>query len=145
MKVVFDTNIILDALLDRPDSGIARQLFAAVSKESIVGVVTANSITDIYYVSRKVIGHSEARLALFRLMAIFQVAAVDGNICQAALLSQISDFEDALLAVCAKSVDADYVVSRDKDFLQSVYSPVAIVTPQEMLVRINHPFDVSGA
>ena len=55
-KIAFDTNIVLDAICNRNDSEVARQLFMEVAEERAVGVITANAITDIYYIARKYIG-----------------------------------------------------------------------------------------
>ena len=46
-KIAFDTNIVLDAICNRNDSEVARQLFMEVAEERAVGVITANAITDI--------------------------------------------------------------------------------------------------
>ncbi len=45
----------------------------------------------------------------------------------------MKDFEDALIAVCAKREGSDCIVSRDKDFLASSASPVSVITPDALL------------
>lgn len=53
-KVLFDTNIILDVALKRqPFFEDALELFRLIDRKDIVGYVTATTITDIYYISRK--------------------------------------------------------------------------------------------
>ena len=47
MRVVFDTNVILDAVLERADYKSAQALVLAAAADQIDGVITANSITDI--------------------------------------------------------------------------------------------------
>lgn len=56
MKVVFDTNMILNAAMGRPGYEEAQELIQAVVNEKISGLITANSITDIHYVVRKSLG-----------------------------------------------------------------------------------------
>ena len=65
MKVVFDTNVLLDTILNRPGREDALRLMLAVTEEKITGVVSANSITDLYYLARKGIGDEATREAIF--------------------------------------------------------------------------------
>ena len=49
MKVVFDTCIVIDVLQRRePFCADAMKLVNAVSDQTITGILTAKSITDIY-------------------------------------------------------------------------------------------------
>lgn len=133
MIVAFDTNVILDALIDgRPGAEDARELILAVAREEIVGLVTTNSITDIYYIAKKKLGDLKTREALYDILTLFKVADVRKYDCVKALSSQVKDFEDALLSVCAERDDANYIASRDMDFINSV-SPVLVKSPGELL------------
>ena len=85
MKVAFDTNVLLDTILNRPGREDALRLMLAVSEEKFVGVVSANSITDMYYLARKGIGDEAAREAIFDVLSMFDVAPVDGDVCSMAL------------------------------------------------------------
>ena len=54
MTVLFDTCIVIDVLQKRtPFCDQAMRLLEAVSDRKINGVLTAKSITDIYYLMRK--------------------------------------------------------------------------------------------
>ena len=46
MKIVFDTNVLLNAVLNRPGRAEALKLMLAVAEEQITGIVSASSITD---------------------------------------------------------------------------------------------------
>ena len=53
-KVLFDTNIILDIALKRnPFFELASQLFSLIDRKIIEGYITASTVTDIYYISKK--------------------------------------------------------------------------------------------
>lgn len=132
MRVVFDTNVILDAVLERADFQSAQSLLMAAANERISGIVTANSITDIYYVAWKMMGDQEARRAIANILAVFDIAPVDGEICATALSIPMSDYEDAVLAVCAAMEGADYIATGDKDFLKAE-SPVPVKTAADIL------------
>ena len=61
MRILFDTNVILDVLLDRePFSTTAAKLFSKVETGEITGYVCATTITTIHYLARKVIGTGSA-------------------------------------------------------------------------------------
>lgn len=134
IKIAFDTNVLLDSILNRPERDDALRLMLAISEEKAVGIISANSITDIYYLARKGVGDQAAREAIFDLLSMFDVAPVDGDVCSMALNEPMSDYEDAVLAVCAAREGADYIATRDKDFLEAA-SPVQVRTPAS-LVRI---------
>lgn len=62
MKVLFDTNIILDVLLDRqPFSEPAVQLMSKVEASEIQGFLCANTITTIHYLISKTLGNQAAK------------------------------------------------------------------------------------
>lgn len=135
MKVVLDTNVILDAVLEQADFRSAQGLLMAVANEKIGGIVTANSITDIYYVARKMMGEQDARRAVSNILAVFDIAQVDGEACATALSLPLSDYEDAVLAACASREEADYIATSDKEFLKAE-SPVPVKTTAEILRMI---------
>jgi predicted nucleic acid-binding protein len=136
MKVAFDTNVLLDAILNRPERANALQLMLAVAEERITGVISANSITDLYYVSKKGIGDEATREAISDILSMFDVAAVDGDVCSMALITDMGDFEDAVLAVCAANEGADYIVTRDKVFIRGEGCPVPTISPAGLLAII---------
>lgn len=136
IKVAFDTNVLLDSILNRPGREEALRLMLAVAEEKAIGIISANSITDIYYLARKGIGDQAAREAIFDLLSMFDIAMVDGDVCSMALNAPMSDYEDAVLAVCAAREKADYIATRDQGFLDAK-SPVPVKTPAA-LVRIIH-------
>ena len=128
MRVVFDTNVILDAVLERADYKSAKALVLAAAADQIDGVITANSITDIYYIARKFIGDQGARQMVANVLTVFDIAEVNGEICAMALNVPMSDYEDAVLAVCAKEEGSDYIATSDKKFIET-----------ENLVPAKHP------
>ena len=132
MRIVFDTNVLLDAFEEREDFEAAQNLIMLAALEKIEGVVPASSLTDIYYISRKKIGDTAAREALWKILELFDLAAVDAEICVLALKTPMYDFEDAVIDVCAAYEQADYIVTRDKGFLHATTS-VPTITPKELL------------
>ena len=132
MKIAFDTNVLLDAIANRAEYREAQALIMKVADERIEGLVAASSITDIYYIARKIIGDERARDAIRNLLKVFSVAGVDDMICLSALDIPMKDYEDAVLAVCSARANADYIATRDKEFLES-NSPVPAKSPRDLL------------
>lgn len=65
MKILFDTNVVLDVLLNRvPHSGVAIELFSAVERKNIQGFLCATTITTVDYLATKAIGRAEAKEAI---------------------------------------------------------------------------------
>ena len=53
-KLLIDTNIILDALMNRaPWAKAAEDIILAVAEDKAEGYITASSFTDIHYLLRK--------------------------------------------------------------------------------------------
>lgn len=132
-KIAFDTNVVLDAICNRKDAAVAQKLIMEVAKERAVGVITANAITDIYYIARKYIGSESAREAVKNLMALFDIATVNGGICAEAVYSMMDDFEDAVFAYACQGENVDYIATRDNGLIDSQYSPVEAYSPEEVL------------
>ena len=130
MRVLLDTNILLDAIAARdPFKEEAQEIFLMAAKEEIEGFVTANSITDIYYIAcRSGLDDAAARKAIHNLMQVFSVIDVRGADCEAALALPIPDYEDAIVVECGRRESIGYIITRDQDFLETDCDP-APVTP----------------
>ena len=121
MRVLFDTNIVLDLLLDRsPYADAAADLFAKVENGTIIGYLCATTITTVHYLASKVVGSARAKKEIAKLLSIFQVAAVNRTVLESALRTHFSDFEDAVLHEAAFHAGVEVVVTRNvKDFKKS--------------------------
>jgi len=135
MKVVFDTNIVIDAVASRqPFCREAETLLLMVSEGKIEGFLTANSITGIFYVVCRYLTEVKTREIIRSILYSLEVIEVGGSDCQQALSLPMQDFEDALIASCAKKAGADCIVSRDGGFIKAA-SPVQVVSPTEFLSK----------
>ncbi|GHU82184.1 DNA-binding protein [Clostridia bacterium] len=136
MKLLIDTNVILDACLSRePWCEAAEQLILACAEEKVVGCVTASSITDIYYVLNKALHSAErAKENVQKIITLLDVLDVNGTDCEKAFELPMSDYEDALLACCAKRHKADQLVTRNPKHFAG--SPVHPISPDEILKKL---------
>jgi predicted nucleic acid-binding protein len=119
MNVLIDTNVILDAMLSRsPFAEAAQTLFIMAAEEKINAYVTASTITDICCLLHKHL-HSKERCKqeITKIIKIFNILDVTGSDCVKALELPMADYEDALLATCAKRSKMECIITRNvKDF-----------------------------
>ncbi len=118
MKVLIDTNIILDFLLERsPFLQDAEALFQAISSGQIIGYVTATTLTDIFYIARRHTQSFErAGQAVEIALATMEVCPVNRAVLETALKSGIPDFEDAVQVASAITEGLNGIVTRDRNF-----------------------------
>ncbi len=134
MKVLIDTNVIIDALQGRDNFAKDAELVVLQAYE-YDGFVVATSVTDIFYIQRRYYHNKErAKENLEKILKIYSVLDVTNIDCYSALRSDIPDYEDAVLIESARRNDIDCIVTRDtKDFQNS---NIPIYTPVEFLKKL---------
>lgn len=136
MKVLIDTNIVLDFLLQRePFFEDAEHLFQAVDAGQIVGYVTATTLTDIFYIARKHTRSVEkARQAVSEIFTVMEICAIDRGVLESAFNSGLADFEDAVQIFSAVACGLEVIVTRDvRGFLSS---PLPILSVADLLQQV---------
>ena len=119
MRVLADTNVIIDALTSRePWNKSAEEIFLMAANHTIEMYITASSATDIYYLIRKHLHNIEAaKMIMGKLYSLTGILEVTADDCMDALASAISDYEDAVVEKVASRKDMDYIVTRNiKDY-----------------------------
>lgn len=137
MKIMCDTNVIVDVLLERePFVEDSYQILSLCEEHKIDGYVSATSVTDIYYLVRKYTHSTElAYQAVGKMLEIVKVCSVTNNGVLTAFQRKAKDFEDCLLAVCAESSRCDYIVTRNKKDFEGFDIP--LLTPAELLQKLS--------
>lgn len=129
--MLFDTNVVLDVLLDRePFATIGAHLFSHVERGVVPGYLCATTVTTVHYLTEKALGAEEARLKIRNLIRLFEVAPVNRAILEAALVSRLADFEDAVMHEAAVHAGAQGIVTRDPAGFKGARLPV--YTPDEL-------------
>ena len=137
MKILIDTNIVIDALTSRePWNKSAEKLFIMAANSIMDMYITASSATDIYYLIRKHLHDTEAaRLIMGKLYSLVGILEVTEADCIEALVSPIIDYEDAVLEQVARRSKIDYIVTRNqKDYksgITKVFSPKEFIKYME--------------
>ena len=133
MKIMCDTNVILDVFLQRePFVADSCQVLKLCEERKIEGYITASSVTDMFYLLRKYMRNVDlAYQALGRILEIMRICGVNDRDIMAAYQKKARDFEDCLIAVCAQSIPCDYIITRNqKDFTEF---NIPLLTPSELL------------
>jgi predicted nucleic acid-binding protein len=131
-RILLDTNIVLDVLLDRhPHVEASLAVWAAVEADLSQGLLAGHAVTTIHYLLRKEMGNAKATRVVSAILRIFGVAAVDSGVLHAALQLPFADFEDAVTASAARMAGCDCIVTRDPKGFRS--SPVRCLTPEAVI------------
>ena len=137
MKVLLDTNIVIDYALERqPFWQNSEQIFLLLQQGRIVGYISASTISDLYYIIRKQRGHIWTLNFLERLVKFCSVATVDHSVIAMALAANFKDFEDAIQYSTAVSSQIDAIVTRNiSDFPNA--TQLQILTPLQLIQVAN--------
>ena len=132
MKALFDTNVVLDVLLNRqPFADDAAQLMSRVERSEINGFLCTTTVTTIHYLIEKALGAESAMQHIRLLLSLFEVAPVNRVVIESALERGFSDFEDAVIDEATCHSGAEYIITRNiRDFKNSsvpAYTPSGFI------------------
>ena len=142
MKAVIDTCVIIDALQSRePFCRDAQSIFLICANQQAEGFLTAKAVTDIYYlIHRHTHSDKATRDTLEKLFALFGLLDTSALDIRNAILSETSDYEDAVMIATAVRTGADCIVTRNtKDYSKS---PIPVYTPSEFIGLATYTGDI---
>ena len=115
LRILVDTNVLLDYLLCRsPYDQAAEQFIVACKQRRVSGCIAAHSIPNMFFILRKAFSVAERRKLLLGICELFEVEGIDkAKILHALADEMFSDFEDCLQKECAAAFQADYIVTRN--------------------------------
>ena len=133
MKILLDTNVILDVLLDRePFKEDSLNAMKKAINEGHILYISASAVTDIFCILKKANGKTEAISHLKNLLSIVSVAEVNESCILNALNSKINDYEDAVVDEAAVYSSISLILTRNiKDFKQA---KTIVMTPSDYLI-----------
>ena len=135
MNVLIDVNVALDVILERePWLVDSKGVWDACHQMRITGHLVATGLTNLFYISRRIIGTEKARAGVHICLATFEIIPVGRLDLEQADAMAGSDLEDNVCLACAVNAGLDAIVTRNpKDFAGS---PVPILTPAEILALL---------
>ncbi len=114
MRVLIDTNVVLDFLQERePFVENAASLFERVDAGEIEGFIAATTITNIYYIVRRAAGRVVAQDAITQVLSDLNICTVDLEVLEQAVSLNFEDFEDAVQYAFAVAYGVDAIITRD--------------------------------
>jgi predicted nucleic acid-binding protein len=136
VRVLFDTNVILDVLIGRqPHFETGTLLFAALDQGRLDGAVCATTVTTVHYVAAKTLSANRARVLVHDLLTLFSIARVDSDVLVRALDLKFADFEDAVVHEAARAAGMTAIVTRDAKGFRRATLPV--YEPAELLAALD--------
>ncbi|MEZ4593390.1 MAG: PIN domain-containing protein [Chloroflexota bacterium] len=137
MKILFDTNVLLDVLLARePWYQNALTLWQANDLGQIHGYISATTVTDIFYISRRYTNAKGALEAVITCLDAFSIVPIGQDELREATAMSGSDFEDNLQIAAAKSLHLDAIVTRNIADFQN--AQIAVFTPEQALNNLKN-------
>lgn len=133
MKALIDTCILVDALqLREPFFDDAQNILIAQANGEFDGVITANSVLDLYYIIHKYTGSDgKTRKHILSMLRLFDIVDTAGADVRDSVFSDMRDYEDAVMDAAARRAGADLIITRNiRDFRKS---KVRAVAPDEFL------------
>lgn len=132
MRVLLDTNVVLDFLLDRePFAEAATEIWEANRQRRIEAYVSAITPVNIFYIARKLRGVEVARRIVEGLLNECRIAMVDRAVLQDAMTFSVKDYEDAVQLASAMRSRLDAIVTRNpKDYPSA---PLLVLSPSDLV------------
>ncbi len=139
MKVLLDTCVLIDSLQNRePFSKFSNQILIAAAGCRFAGCISAKSVADIYYLMHRYTHDDrKTREMLSALLDIFELLDTTASDCKSAIVSEVSDFEDAIMIETAIREQVDCIVTRNTRDYAGAALPV--LEPDAFLKKLNLP------
>lgn len=134
MKVLIDTNVILDVMTKQEPHYDCSAAFLRLCDRQVTGLIVASQTTDIFYIlCREGYDEKTSKEFLKKIVDNVKIISIIATDVTNALKSEMKDYKDALLAFCGKRQKVDYIITRnEKDFEQS---PVSVLSPHSFLEK----------
>lgn len=132
MKLLIDTNVILNMVFKRTGHEDASQLFKKIREKDNDAFISASTVTDLFYIIRKELHDTEKTYVvmenIFKLVKVLSVTEED---IQVAFERKWKDFEDCVQYTVARNNKMNYIVTaNNKDYENSV---IEVVSPKQCI------------
>lgn len=137
MVLMFDVNVIIDVFTRRePFFSDSHKTLSLCDQDKYIGVLWTGEITTVSYLLQKKIGKNLAREHVHTILELFEIVDVSKEDILEAELSDMEDFEDAVIAFCAKRAKADFIITRNIGDYEK--SPVKAISPEDFLKQMSN-------
>ena len=138
MKILIDTNVLIDYLMQRtPYLADAKKIILLCKDSRVKGCVAALSIINCFYILRKEMSVEEQKKAWLAFSQFLEIVSIDSKKILNVLNDDLfTDVEDCLQTECAKEFKADYIVTRNINDYR--HSAIPAILPDEFLKKTNY-------
>ena len=132
MRVLVDTNVVIDVLSKRADFyEDGQDFFTYALDNEIELIVSSLSFANTHYILSVQLKLPKVRTILLEFKSVVKVVSFDENILDLSLGNKFKDFEDGIQYYTAIENSCEAIISRNrKDFKPGV---LPILTPREFL------------
>jgi predicted nucleic acid-binding protein len=135
MRALLDTDVVLDVIAERePFIHEAAEIFDLNEQGIFEAYICGITPVNVFYIARKGQSSSDLKSALGQLLKEVGVCPVDLAVLRQALVSPITDYEDAGQHECASAAGLDAIVTRNLSDYKNATLPV--YSPTDFLSRI---------
>ncbi|NMM94022.1 PIN domain-containing protein [Bifidobacterium oedipodis] len=135
MRLVIDTNVFLDVILDRPSCDAAARVLALSEQKDCELLMPAHAAATIAYIVEKNRDRSTAAQALSLCLGIARVAPLDESAILRGLSLGFRDVEDSFVAAIAIREQADFIVTGNVKNFVGFLAPA--ITAAELIARFD--------
>ena len=129
MRILLDTNVVLDVLLKRvPWVNAASTIWQAIDDKQIDGYIAACTLTDIFYIARRLTDKSKAQAAVQVCLDAFHICPVEASTIEMALTLSGTDFEDNVQTAGAMQSNLEVIITRDPSGFEATTIPIMTLT-----------------
>lgn len=134
MKLLIDTNVILDMVFQRNGCDNSMKFFRKIRDNGDSAYITASSVTDLFYIIRKETHDTGQTYVImeniFKLVSVLSVTEKD---IQDAFGQKWKDFEDCVQYMTGKNSGADYIITvNGRDYVDA---SLPVRTPADWIVE----------
>lgn len=134
MRILIDTNIVLDVMLKRePFYRMSLEILSLVKRDDVEEYISASTVTDIYYLAYRQLRDKGIVKNLMReLLTVVSVASVSGQEIENAISLEWNDFEDSVQYSVAYLQEMDGIVTRNPNDYRE--AKIKVWKPEELLL-----------
>lgn len=135
-RILIDTNVIMDVMLERePFFCNSKKILDYCSESKVKGYVAVHTIPTLWYLIRKSGTDKMCRDFMSSILEYLDISGMDKDlVIKAIARDNFPDFEDCLQDECAAQIEADCIITRNKNDFCS--SKVPAFLPEEFLQQV---------
>lgn len=132
MRVLLDTNVVLDLILERePFVNQAVTLWELHQQNKLDAYISPITLVNVFYITRKIKDRETARQAVAKLTQGLLICPTDAQALQDALTLAFDDYEDGVQHAAAIHAGLEAIITRDTSDYHDAVLPV--FTPADFL------------